>query len=592
MALGAAMDALRLGRISIALAGGTESLCRLIISGFNSLKLVAMDGCRPFDAQRRGISVGEGSAILVLETAEHAAQRDAKPLGFIRGFAATCDAFHITKPDPEATAAIRAMELALANAGMAAGDIQYINAHGTGTRDNDAMEARAISEVYRRAGAAVPPVGSTKRLTGHTFGAAGALEAAICLLAMDRSVLPPNAGCRDPEHKADGSALLPLVLAPTPQKFTSALSCNFAFGGNNTAIVFSRANVDGDAPRYIAAKTDSVTAKWPWLTVAGMGVMSCKFADAASLAHGVAAQCEKTENRTSPDLFRPPVDGHATTFDRCPWLGRGLAERIALAIEKLDPVAGYACAAIDQAWRAAGLDTMRVDRSRVALVLLSAWGMIESTKSYLDSMLDDDGRFASPLHFSRSVYSNAASAAAILFDIHGPCETLSNPYTPLSVVISRAGDLLMTDRVDVVVACWADQTGPLAEDFCRRAVRDLGRKEFSRYLVTPGYGAVSLVLKKPRQYLEPDATEQEAVFSPQISVANPDYGSPALPRIALSHSPFPTDASMHLAAAVVERAMVSPYGRPPAQPAAAESSPPLVFKYGNDQKSKEFIAIR
>ncbi len=236
MAIGAACDAIRLGRVDIALAGGAEALCRLLLSGFNSLRLVAPNGCQPFDAHRPGITVGEGAALLVLESAAHAKARGAKPIGYVRGFAATCDAHHITAPEPGGHWAASAIQAAVEKSGLRPGDIEYVNAHGTGTRDNDAMEAKAIPTAFAAMDTAVPPVSSTKRLTGHTFAAAGAIEAVICLQAMATGILPPNAGLAEP----DPACQLPLVLQSRPARTDAALSCNFAFGGNNTALVFSR----------------------------------------------------------------------------------------------------------------------------------------------------------------------------------------------------------------------------------------------------------------------------------------------------------------------------------------------------------------
>lgn len=235
MAIGAACDAIHAGRCDVALAGGTEALCQLLISGFHSLRLVAPDGCRPFDCNRPGITVGEGSALLVLESIPSAQRRGVNPIGYITGFAATCDAFHITKPDPTANQAVQAIRQALHAARLTPPGIDYINAHGTGTHDNDATEALALAQVYDKF-PDIPPVSSTKRLTGHTFGAAGAIEAAICLLALRHGVLPPNAGSLDP----DPQCCLPLVRNATAKKIATALSCNLAFGGNNTALVLAR----------------------------------------------------------------------------------------------------------------------------------------------------------------------------------------------------------------------------------------------------------------------------------------------------------------------------------------------------------------
>jgi 3-oxoacyl-(acyl-carrier-protein) synthase len=235
MAIGAACDAIQAGRCERAIAGGTEALCQLLISGFNSLRLVAANGCRPFDRDRPGITVGEGSAMLVLESIASAQRRGVTPIGYVRGYAATCDAYHITKPESTGFYAAQAIKQALADAGVSPRQVDYINAHGTGTRDNDTTESAAIHSVFDSC-RNIPPVSSTKRLTGHTFGAAGAIEAAICLLALQHGVLPPNAGSNDP----DPSCNLPLVQTAMATPVNVAVSCNLAFGGNNTALVFTR----------------------------------------------------------------------------------------------------------------------------------------------------------------------------------------------------------------------------------------------------------------------------------------------------------------------------------------------------------------
>jgi len=229
-AIGAAMDSIRSGLTSMAIVGGFDSLCGLLVSGFDALRLISPTTCRPFAPTRDGILPGEGGAVLVLESAQHAAHRGVTPLGFLRGFGASADAFHITKPQPEGRHAQRAVETALADAAMHLRQIDYVHSHGTGTRDNDAMEAALYQKLF--AGAA-PPLTSTKHLTGHTFAASGAIETAICLLAMGKGIYPPGPGPRMDSFTAGGTE-------QSPAKFNTALICNFAFGGNNTAIIASQ----------------------------------------------------------------------------------------------------------------------------------------------------------------------------------------------------------------------------------------------------------------------------------------------------------------------------------------------------------------
>jgi len=231
IAIGTACDYLHAGRIDIALAGGAETLCRTTLSGFNALKLVAPDGCRPFDKVHPGITVGEGAGMLVLERLADARARNANIIALITGFAATCDAHHLTAPEPTGTQAVRALQMALAQANLSASQIGYVNAHGTGTKENDTTETAILRKTFGPEVDRIPPVSSTKRLTGHTFGAAGAIETILSALSLQTQTLPANAGT------VDADATLPLIGRTHPASIQSALTCNFAFGGNNTAIV-------------------------------------------------------------------------------------------------------------------------------------------------------------------------------------------------------------------------------------------------------------------------------------------------------------------------------------------------------------------
>ena len=187
---------------------------------------------RPFDRNRDGFVLGEGAAILVIETEERAQARGATIIARIAGGASTADAHHITAPHPEGDGAERAIRLALADAGLEPADIGYVNAHGTGTELNDRTEGSVIARVFERQ----PPVSSVKGVTGHALGASGAIEAAATVLAIDRGELPPNAGLldRDPEIPLDSIATERTSWNPRP-----AVSNSFGFGGHNTVLVFA-----------------------------------------------------------------------------------------------------------------------------------------------------------------------------------------------------------------------------------------------------------------------------------------------------------------------------------------------------------------
>jgi 3-oxoacyl-[acyl-carrier-protein] synthase II len=234
-ALVVAADALRRGEIGLAIAGGADSLCQLTYAGFNSLRAVDERPSRPFRADRRGLSLGEGAAVLLLETLAHAHARGARPLAVLAGAAATCDAHHMSAPAPGGEGAVRAIRLALAAARMPATAIDFVNAHGTGTELNDAAEAAAVVAVFGERARSLP-LTSTKAIVGHLLGASGALEAVATVLSLRHELVHATPG----EGEADPALGIDLVRAPRPLPGArAALSINLAFGGTNTALVFT-----------------------------------------------------------------------------------------------------------------------------------------------------------------------------------------------------------------------------------------------------------------------------------------------------------------------------------------------------------------
>jgi 3-oxoacyl-[acyl-carrier-protein] synthase II len=223
------------GTIDAALTGGSEAaLTPAGVAGFTNMTALSSSGLsRPFDVARDGFVIAEGGAVLVIEALDAARARGARIYGEILGSASTADAHHITAPDPDGGGAVRCMELALADAGMAPGDIRQINGHGTSTPLNDAAEAQALAKVFGSSG---PPVTSTKGVTGHALGAAGALEATAVLLSIDRRLIPPTAGLAtlDPEMSIDA-----VMDGPRPWEPGPTLSNSFGFGGHNGCLVLA-----------------------------------------------------------------------------------------------------------------------------------------------------------------------------------------------------------------------------------------------------------------------------------------------------------------------------------------------------------------
>jgi 3-oxoacyl-[acyl-carrier-protein] synthase II len=235
-ALGHAIDLLRTGQADGMLAGGWEAIQASGLIGAYRLGVIDPQPCRPFSKERMGFTPGIGAAFLVLETLAFATARGARPLAEIIGFGASCDAYHITSPDPDGHGMALAMQRALDDAGIGADEIDYINAHGTGTYLNDRIETMAIKQVCGARAHAIP-VSSTKSIVGHTAGASAALEAAICCLALRTGIVPPTLQYDAPDPECD---LDYVPNASRRQAMRTAMSNSFAFGGNNSTLVIRR----------------------------------------------------------------------------------------------------------------------------------------------------------------------------------------------------------------------------------------------------------------------------------------------------------------------------------------------------------------
>jgi 3-oxoacyl-[acyl-carrier-protein] synthase II len=235
--IGYGFDLIRSGTHDMVITGGSEALSELTFAGFNALRLVDSDPCRPFDKNRRGLSLGEGAAILLLEDYTHAIDRGATIYAEVLGYAINTDAYHMTSPDPEAMGMSRVMAKALEAAEVSAARIKYINAHGTATKINDQMETVAIKRTFGEKAARDLAISSTKSLVGHCLGAAGAVEAVATILALYEQVAPPTIHLDEFDPDCD------LDYVPNQSRsleINFALSNSFAFGGNNTALVFGK----------------------------------------------------------------------------------------------------------------------------------------------------------------------------------------------------------------------------------------------------------------------------------------------------------------------------------------------------------------
>jgi len=236
-AIGFGVDLIRSGRADVVIAGAAEMLQQLQFSGFVRLGAVSPHRCQPFDLNRQGLIVGEGAGLLILESEAHAVKRNAAVQAEVGGYGLTCDGYHITRPHPEAAGSVGAMRRALEHSGIGPEMVDFVNAHGTGTRANDLAEAKVMSDVF---GGRRVPISSMKSMIGHCMGAASALEAVACVMTLETGIYPPTIGYETPDPQCDVD-----VVANTARKGKAdvVLNNSLAFGGYNAVACFARPGV-------------------------------------------------------------------------------------------------------------------------------------------------------------------------------------------------------------------------------------------------------------------------------------------------------------------------------------------------------------
>lgn len=368
LAIATAAEMILAGEAEVMLAGGADSLSRMTWGGFHSLLLVDAAGCRPFDATRAGMSHGEGAALLVLESEESARRRGANILARLSGWGTSCDAYHATAPHPQGAGATAAMQSALRRAKLEPAAIGYVNAHGTGTRDNDLAEAIALKTVFHNR---VPPFSSTKRVFGHALAASGAMEAVVCVEALRRQELPPNPGF----SKCDPTIGLEPVTESRHAPLAHVMSNSFGFGGNNGVLIFSRAD---STPQTRAPGKISVA-------VGGLGV----------IGPGTV---------TVKEITAPLPPGRGPVF------GCGvLADTATLTPNQRRRLSRLQQMALITARKSHAPDAAQ----RVSVTIGTGLGCLEDAGAFIENLIAKDEREPMPSRFPNSVHNSPAGQVAI-----------------------------------------------------------------------------------------------------------------------------------------------------------------------------------
>jgi 3-oxoacyl-(acyl-carrier-protein) synthase len=403
VAIAQAAEMILSGDADVMLAGGADSLARMTWGGFHSLLLVDAQGCRPFDATRGGMSLGEGAAILILEAEEFARKRGAKILARLSGWGASCDAYHATAPHPQGAGATAAMQSALRRANLEPSAIDYVNAHGTGTRDNDLAEAIALKTVFHHR---VPPFSSTKRIFGHALAASGAMEAVVCVEALRHQELPPNPGF----SKCDPTIGLEPVTELRHAPLTHVMSNSFGFGGNNAVLIFSKPEIVSNvrAPKPIE------------IFVNGLGV----------IGPGEVA----TKEITAP---LPPGNG---LVHSC-----GALADVAL----LNPNQRRRLSRLQQMVLIAARKSHAPDSSvRVAIAIGTGLGCLEDAGTFIENLVSKDEREPMPARFPNSVHNAPAGQVAIDQNARGLNSAPTNGEITFESALWQGISQLAADEAD------------------------------------------------------------------------------------------------------------------------------------------------
>jgi 3-oxoacyl-[acyl-carrier-protein] synthase II len=394
---------LELGLVDAVVCGASDALCRVTLAGFNALGAVDPDGARPFDRRRRGLSLGEAAGFVVLERAEAAERRGKAAVCTLLGWASRSEAHHITNPEPNGTAPARAMLAALERAGLTPSDVDYVNAHGTGTPLNDPMESRALARVFGTDLSRVP-VSSVKGQIGHTLAAAGAVEAVVTALSIARGTIPPTGGLEEPDPQCP----LRHVLTAERRPVRAALSSSFGFGGMDTVLVF--------------------------------GASGMRAPDRTSRRHVVVTGAASVTPDEASDVVAFP--DHELDGERS---------------RRLDRASRLAVIATQRAL--AGAEHV----PSTAMVLGSAFGALDATSAFMRRLREKGARFVRPADFPSLVPSSPAGHASIYLGLDGPAFVVADLSTSGECALAQGFELVQAGEVDRVCVAAAEEQSAIVD---------------------------------------------------------------------------------------------------------------------------------
>lgn len=440
--LGANM--IQLGEYECVVVGGAECITKFHLNGFNSLMILDTDKCRPFDDSRAGLNLGEGAAFLVLESEAHAHKRNVMPLALLSGYGNACDAYHQTASSPDGEGAYLAMSKALKMAHLASTDIEYINAHGTGTPNNDASESAAIRRIF---GDKIPAVSSSKSFTGHTTSAAGSIDAVISILALRHAFLPANLNWTD---GGSGVCVTPVKRTQFNVQLKHILCNAFGFGGNDTALVLSA--IHETTPETKSQQPYAEAAQKKQSPISISTSQRHVYVQAATQISLQMPLCESWMD--SPLQYQEPFV-RSIDPDFKSYINPMEARRMGKVLKR-------AIVTSSVALQQAGI------KCPDAIITGTGLGCIENTELFLTALCTEGEQMLKPTYFMQSTHNTISSVVAIQQKDHGYNATYSHKSISFDSALYDAYQQMQLGLIDNALVGGHDEMTPSYYQFLKK----------------------------------------------------------------------------------------------------------------------------
>src|SRR5918992_4510433 len=429
-AIGYGAELIRLGHVDAVLTGGSDAFSDILVAGFNSLESLSPEPAAPYSIDRQGLSLGEGSGMLVLMRKEVAEEQGAPVLAEIAGYGLSADGYHPTAPHPEGKGAARAIQTGLRQAGLSPDEVDYVNSHGTGTAKNDTAETAATKAGLGEEVARKVAVSSTKSMIGHLLGGAGAAEAIVTVQALQDQIAPPTANFTEPDPECD------LDYVPNEARemeIKVPVSNNFAFGGANASVPFLHPDERDEAPPAVDVDRVGIT---------GIGALTTAGTDLDALWEAYSSGRDTTTSENGARVGR--VDFSAGDF-------LSPKER-----KRVDRLGLFSIISTQLALKDAGVTVDDDNRERIGVILGTGVGPVESMEQFAAGVIEEGASGANPAVFPNTVYNAAGGQVAIKVGLLGSATTVTAGHGAGACSLTYGYDLTARDHADAIICLGAD----------------------------------------------------------------------------------------------------------------------------------------